>query len=327
MKAIRRRDVITLLGGATAAWPLAARAQRATIPIVGFLRSTGAANSTHHITAFRQGLSEAGFVEGQNVAIEYSFADDHHDSLPALTADLIHRQVAVIVANMAAAKAAKSVTSTTPIVFVTGSDPVTLGLVASLNKPGGNLTGVSFAAVDVLAKRLDLLHELVPKATVIGALMNLNNPDHEARVQVVIAAARRLGVEMALARASIESEFDAAFTNFVQQRAGALLVDSGAFFIGQNRQLVALAMRHALPTIASREVAELGGLMSYGASPIDAYRRAASYTGRILKGEKPADLPVQLPTKFELVINLKTAKTLGLNVSRTLLARADHVIE
>jgi ABC-type uncharacterized transport system substrate-binding protein len=157
--------------------------------------------------------------------------------------------------------------------------------------------------------------------------MNLNNPDHEARVQVVIAAARRLGVEMALARASIESEFDAAFTNFVQQRAGALLVDSGAFFIGQNRQLVALAMRHALPTIASREVAELGGLMSYGASPIDAYRRAASYTGRILKGEKPADLPVQLPTKFELVINLKTAKTLGLNVSRTLLARADHVIE
>jgi putative ABC transport system substrate-binding protein len=326
MRGIGRREFIGVLAGA-AAWPPAGRAQPA-LPVIGFLRSTGSAGSAHLITAFRSGLSEAGFVEGQNVAIEYRFAEDHHDRLPALTADLIRRQVAVIVANMVAAKAAKSVTATTPVVFVTGSDPVTFGLVDSLSRPGGNLTGVSFAAADLLAKRLEMMRELVPDAGKLGVLMNLNNPDHEARLQDVKAAAGAARRDIAIMQASQEREFDAAFATFVQQGAGGLLIDSGAFFIGQRRQLVALAIRHGLPTICpTRAFVEAGGLMSYGASQTDAYRRAGIYAGRILKGEKPGNLPVELPSKFELVINLSTARALRLEVPPTLLARADAVIE
>jgi putative ABC transport system substrate-binding protein len=323
---MNRRKVIALVGGA-AAWPLAARAQIAT-PVIGFLRSTGAAGSNHVVAAFRRGLSGAGFVEGQNVTIEYRFADDHHDRLPGLTADLVHHQVVAIVANMVAAKAAKSVTATIPIVFVTGSDPVAFGLVSSLSNPGGNVTGVSFAAADLLAKRVELLGDLLPKAAAIGVLINLKNPDHETRLRDVEAAARSIGREIVPVQASRESDFDGAFATFVRRGVGALLIDSGAFFIGQRRQLVALAIRHTPITIfPTREFTETGGLMSYGASQTDAYRRAGTYVGRILKGELPGDLPVELPSKFDLIINLSTAKALRLELPATLLARADEVIE
>jgi putative ABC transport system substrate-binding protein len=327
---IERRKFLATLGGA-AAWPLAASAQQPAMPVIGFLRSTSAAGSAHLVSAFRKGLSEAGFVEGQNIAIEYRWADDQHDRLdrlPVLVADLIRRKVAVMVGNTAEVRAAKAATSTTPIVFVIGSDPIRTGLVASLNRPGGNLTGVVFTTTDLTAKRLALLHELVPEAAMIAVLFDPNAPEVELQARSVEEAGRAIGRQIRIVKAASEREFNAAFATIVQVGAGALLVGGGPFFNSQRRQLVARVARHSLPaSYVHREYVETGGLMSYGPSQPDAYRRAGIYVGRILKGEKPGDLPVELPTKFDLVINLATAKGIGLEVPPTLLARADEVIE
>jgi putative ABC transport system substrate-binding protein len=291
---MKRRQFITLLGSAAAVWPLAARAQPPAIPVIGSLRSTTEAGSAHLVTAFRQGLNEAGFVEGRNVAIEYRWADDHYDRLPALAADLVRRQVAVIVANGGSAQAAKTATTTIPIVVVTGLDPIRTGLVASLNRPGGNVTGVMFTAIDLTAKRLELLRELVPKAAVIGVLQDPNGPESEIELRDAEAAARVIGRQAVIVKAGNELEFNAAFSTIVQAGASALFVGGGPFFLSQRRQLVALAARYALPAnYVTRQYPEVGGLMSYGPSQTDAYRRAGIYAGRILRGEKPADLPVQ----------------------------------
>ena len=294
------------------------------MPVVGFLRSTTAAGSEHLVGGVPPGLNEAGFIEGQNVMIEYRWADDSLDRLPELAADLARRPVAVIVANgLAAAAASKAATATTPIVFVTGADPVRTGLVASLNRPGGNVTGVIFTTTDLAAKQLGLLHELVPKAAVIAALQDPNQPEIEVVMRDVEAAGRAIGRQILLVKAAREGEFNAAFATMVQAGAGALLVGGGQAYLSQRRQLVALATRHALPAVyVLREYVEAGGLMSYGSSGTDAYRQVGNYAGRILKGEKPADLPVQLATKFELVINLGTAKAIGLEIPPMLLARA-----
>jgi putative ABC transport system substrate-binding protein len=324
---MRRRNFLRVLGGAAAAWPLAARAQQPALPVIGFLRSTSLADATGLVTAFRQGLKEAGFVEGQNVAIEFRSAEDHLDRLPALVADLLRRPVAVIVGNNNSAIVAKAATTAIPIVFATGTDPVQEGLVASLNRPGGNVTGVSFLSGLLGAKRLELLRQLVPKATTIGVLVN-PKPDTEAERRDVQAAALALGLQLIILDVSSDRDIETAFATFVQRGASALLVGTGAFLFSNRERIVALAARHSLPAGHNdRDSVVAGGLMSYATSIPDAYRQAGIYTGRILKSEKPADLPVMQATKFEFVINLKTAKALGLTVPPSLLARADEVIE
>jgi len=324
---MRRRDFIAALGGA-AAWPLAAHTQQPAVPVVGFLRSTSAASSGYFVEAFRQGLNETGFVEGQNVSMDYRWADDQLDRLPAMAADLVRRGVTVIVANGSAMFAAKAATATIPIVFTTGFDPVRTGLVTSLSRPEGNITGVVFTVTDLGSKQLALLHELVPKAAVIAVLGDPSQQETELGFQDVEAAGRALGRKILIVKASSEHEFNAAFATIVQAGAGALLVLGGPVFLHRRRQLVALAMRHGLPaSYVTRQYPEAGGLMSYGPSLPDAYRRAGTYVGRILKGAKPVDLPVELFTKFDLVINLATAKAMSVDIPPTLLARADEVIE
>jgi putative tryptophan/tyrosine transport system substrate-binding protein len=324
---MNRRDFISLLGGA-AACPLVARAQQPAVPLVGFLRSTPLAAASHLVAAFRQGLNESGFVEGQNVALEYHSADGQLDRLPALAADLVRRPVAAIAANSVAALAAKTVTTTVPIVFATGGDPVEQGLVASLNRPGGNITGVNFFDGMLGTKRLELLRQLVPKATTIGMLVNPNTAETESERRDVQTAAQATGQRLFILDVSSDRDIETAFATFVQRGAGALLIGTGAFMFANRERIVTLAARHALPSShTQREVAVAGCLMSYGTSISDAYRQVGMYAGRILKGERPADLPVMRATKFEFVLNLKTAKTLGLDIPPTLLAIADEVIE
>jgi ABC-type uncharacterized transport system substrate-binding protein len=325
---MRRREFITLLGGTAVAWPFAARAQQPTMPVVGFLRSATLADVPHWVAAFRQGLKEAGFVEGQNVAIEFRSADNQLDRLPALVADLIRQPVAVIVGNTDAALAAKAATTTVPIVFASGSDPVRDGLVASLNRPGGNVTGLVYFAAVLGAKRLELLRQLVPRATTIAVLVNPNTPLTEAERKDVQAAAQAIGQQLIIFDISSDRDIETAFAAFVQRGAGALLVGTGGFLNSNRERIAAVANRHALPaSYSQREGVVAGGLMSYGPSISDAYRQAGIYSGRILNGEKPADLPVIRSTKFELVLNLKTAKALGLTIPPSLLVAADEVIE
>ena len=324
---MKRREFIALLGGAAAAWPLAARAQQAAMPVVGFLRTT-LTDVPHLVTAFRQGLKEAGFVEGENVAIEFRSAEGQVDHLPALVADLIRRQVALIVGNTPEALAAKAATTTVPIVFATGGDPVRDGLVGSLNRPGGNVTGVSFTTVELGAKQLGLLRELRPGATGIAVLVDPKFPITERFVSELRAAASAMGQQIEVLYVSSDREIETAFTRLVQRGAGALLWGTGEFLFSQRDRVVALAARHRISVMyILRDYAAAGGLISYAASPTDAWRQAGIYAGRILKGEKPGDLPVMLPTKFELVINMRTAKALGLQVPDKLLALADEVIE
>jgi putative tryptophan/tyrosine transport system substrate-binding protein len=327
-KQMKRRQFIALLGGAAVAWPLAARAQQPALPVVGFLHSGSPDQYARHVRAFREGLGEAGYVEGRNVAIEFRWADGQYDRLPALAADLVRRQVAVIAANSPAIPAAKAATATISIVFQTGSDPVAAGLVASLNRPGGNLTGVTTLNVELGPKRLELLHELVPAATVMAVLINPTNPNADAQSRGLQAAARTLGVQFHGLPANDERDFDTVFATLAKLRAGALLIAPDAFFISRSEQLAELTVRHAVPAIFSyREFVAAGGLVSYGGNSTDQFRLVGVYTGRILKGEKPADLPVQQASKVELIINLKTAKALGLTVPLSLLGRADEVIE
>ena len=327
---LKRREFITLLGSAAAAWPRAAHAQQPAVPVVGYLSSRSADRDVPYLAAIRLGLNEASYVEGKNVAIEYRWADGHYDWLPALAADLVRRQVVVIVTSggITSASAAKAATATIPIVFLTGGDPVRSGLVASLNRPGGNITGVSTFNAELGTKALQLLHELVPKTTAIALLVNPNNPTAERQSADVQTAARVIGPELVVLRASTEREIDIAFAKLVQQRVGALLIGTDAFFTTRFDQFAALSVRYAMPAIyPSRQYAEAGGVISYAPDQADSHRQVGIYAGRILKGEKPADLPVVQAIKFELVINLKTAKALGLDVPDRLLALTDEVIE
>jgi putative ABC transport system substrate-binding protein len=328
---MRRRDFITLLSTSAAAWPLAARAQQAGMPVIGFLNAGSPDGYTDRLRAFRQGLKEAGFVEGQNVAVEFRWAEGQFDQLPAMAAELVRRQVAVIAVGGGnpAVMAAKAATTTTPVVFNTASDPVQVGFVASLNRPGGNVTGVTQLGVEVSPKRLELAHELVPMATIIGVLVNPANPTIAERTTSDLqAAARILGVQLHVLHASTERDFDTVFATLAQLRAGALVISSDGFFSSRMERLATLTLRHAVPAIfQDRAFVQAGGLMSYGGSALDSYRLAGVYTGRILKGDKPADLPVQQATRVELIINMKTAKALGITFPLTLLGRADEVIE
>jgi putative ABC transport system substrate-binding protein len=323
---MNRRQVFGIIGGAIA-WPADAHAQQATMPVIGLL-GAGTAQRVQH-ASFAEGLKEVGYVEGQNVAFEYRYAEGQFDRLPALAADLVRRQVNVLVASSnAGALAAKQATATVPIIFALGGDPVALGLVAGINHPGGNITGIHFFTQGLEAKRLSVLHELAPKVTSIAVLLNSNYQPAENQLRDVREAAARLGVQLVILRANTENDFDAVFEGLAQRRVGALLVASSPFFNSRRERLVALAARHALPAIYEwREFTEAGGLMSYGTSLAEAFRQAGIYAGRILKGTKPADLPVVQATKFEFVINLKTAKVLGVTVPHTLLASADEVIE
>jgi len=325
---IQRRKFLAALGGAAAAWPLAARGQQPAMPVIGFLGSESPLSFANRIAAFRHGVAEAGYVEGQNVAIEYRWGEGHYDRLPVLAADLVRRQVAVIAGDTVSALAAKTATSTIPIVFITVDDPVRLGLVASLNRPGGNATGMSLLSSVLVAKQFELLHELVPHASVIGYLVYAHIPSAEPDTRDVQTAVHTLGRKLVVVKVRTESDFEPAFTTLLQQQVGALVVPSVALFNTRPKQLVALAGRHALPAIwPLREFAAVGGLMSYGASVTDTYRQVGVYVGRILAGAKPAELPVVQSAKFELVINLKTARVLGLTVPLTLQVTADEVIE
>ena len=327
---MRRRQFIGILGIAAVASPFAALAQRATMPLIGFLHGASAEASTHVMTAFRSGLREAGYIEGNNVAIEYRWADGRYDRLPELAADLLNRRVAVITAmgGVAPALAAKATGTSTPIVFGSGADPVKLGLVSSLNRPGGNITGIYFFASDMEAKRLGLLRELAPAAKSFAALVNHTYPNVASQRNELREAARATGIQLQILEASSEQEVDRAFATLTQSRAEALLICADPYLQSLRHRIVALAATHAIPTIhEQRESAVAGGLASYGTSLADAYYKTGVYTGRVIKGEKPADLPVLQTTKFEFVINLKTARALGLALSPTLSARADEVIE
>jgi ABC-type uncharacterized transport system substrate-binding protein len=328
---MRRREFIKAIAGSAAVtWPLGIRAQQAAMASIGFVNTNSPQSYARELSGFLKGLGQTGYTEGRNLAIEYRWAEGRNDRLPAMLADLVQRQVAVIAATSTpAALAAKAATTTIPIVFETGGDPIRLGLVASLNQPGGNVTGVTQSNVEMAPKRLQLLHELVPAAHIIGLLVNPANPAlAETATKEVQAAALTLGLEVAILNASTERDFDAVFAKLVQLRAGGLVIGPEPFFISRSEQLAALTVRYAVPTAFEvREFAVAGGLLSYGADIREAYRLAGNYTGRVLKGEKPADMPVQQATKVEMCINLKTAKALGLDIHNTLIGRADEVIE
>ena len=330
---MKRREFITLLGSAAAAWPLAALAQQPAMPVVGFLNAASPDLFAHVVSAFHLGLSETGYVEGRNVAIEYRWAENQYDRLPALAAELVRRRVSVITTGSStlAALAAKAATTTLPIVFLMGADPVQFGLVASLNRPGGNLTGITTLNLEMTPKRLQVLRELLPTTTIMAVLVNPTNAPAtvETEVRQVQAAAHTLGLQMVhVLQASTERDLDSAFSTLIQRRSGGLVISADTFFSGKSVELAALASRHAVPTISPyRDFVTAGGLMSYGGSVAELYRLAGVYTGRILKGEQPADLPVQQVTKVQLAINLKTAKALGLTVPTSLIGRADEIIE
>jgi putative ABC transport system substrate-binding protein len=327
---MRRREFITLLGGAAVAWPLAARAQQPAVPVIGFLHAASADTQADRVRGFRQGLRDTGYVEGETVAIEYRWAESQLDRLPVLAADLVRRQVAVIVAAGGAATplAAKAATATIPIVFTFPENPVRFGLVASLSRPGGNATGINFFSAELLAKRLELLREMIPAARRIAVLVNPTDANVDIMLKDAEATTLALGLQIQVINTSTGRDIDAAFATFARERPDALFVSGGPLFVSRRVQLILLAARHALPaSYGSREYAEIGGLMSYGPNQIDAHRLAGVYAGRILKGAKPADLPVVQPSKFELVINHQTARILGLTVPPTLLATADEVIE
>jgi putative ABC transport system substrate-binding protein len=325
---MRRRDFIKVVCGTAVVWPLAARAQQQAMPVIGFLNGGSSDGYVAGLAAFHQGLKEAGYIDGQNVKIEYRWADDLYDRLPAMALDLVRHEVTAIVANTPAVRAAQAATKTIPIVFITGADPVAFGLVASLNRPGGNLTGVASLVDEVGPKRLELVHELLPSASSVALLINPANPRAPVQANETQAAGRALGLEIHILNATNESEIDSAFATFGQVRAAALLLVNDALFNSRLDQLAAIAARHAIPAISPwREFVVAGGLMSYGINQPDLYRQAAIFLGRILKGEKPADLPVQQATKVELIVNLKTAKALGLTVPLSLLGRADEIIQ